>query len=296
MNMKKIVRFFVVTAAVAGSINLASAQNVGVTDKTDGIAPASLFQVHKDGTTSNTRTLIQMSDGGTAATSSDGFQLGIDSSQNGIIVNKETGKGIWIGRSGTNNTTIENDGTIMFNGAATVWDDLRVSFASRSTGSAPTMTAFAGGTTLYEWAYTANASDKFLYCEVQLPHSWKEGTRIYPHIHWTSSSTNSGNVVWNMDFSWQNVLGTPGTYGSTTLATITAAASGVSWRHQINNLQVSGTDGIDGTGKTISSILVCRIWRDGGIGADSYPDNAFLIGFDIHYEIDGIGSRTTTAK
>ncbi len=45
---------------------------------------------------------------------------------------------------------------------------------------------------------------------VQLPHNWKEGTTIFPHLHWMPKATaSSGNVEWNFDYTWAN-------YNSTT--------------------------------------------------------------------------------
>ena len=62
--------------------------------------------------------------------------------------------------------------------------------------------------------------------------------------------------------------------------------------HQLTNLTASG---IDGTGHTISSVLMCRIKR---VAADSndYADGIAILDFDIHYEVDTVGSRTVTAK
>jgi hypothetical protein len=282
--MKRELYFFLSFAAFLGFMNLADAQNVGVTDKS-GVTPANLLQVHKNGTTTTTHTLIQISDDGTGEASTDGFQLGIDSSQNGIIVNKESGKGIWIGRSGTNNTTIENDGTVVFNGAATVWDDIRVSFASRGASTAPTFGIFGSGPQ-FVWTFTQSDNGKYLFCEVQLPHGYKEGSDIIPHVHWAPSTTNTGNVVWVMDYQWQN---NGGTYGTNVSITATEAANGTALKSQMTSFGA-----INGAGKSISSILLIKFYRYGG--SDSFTGSAYLLGFDVHYEINTVGSRTTTGK
>ena len=53
--------------------------------------------------------------------------------------------------------------------------------------------------------------------------------------------------------------------------------------------------GIDGTGHTISSILICRIKRVAA-QTDNYASGIAILDFDIHYEIDTIGSRQELVK
>ncbi|KKK68933.1 hypothetical protein LCGC14_2939070, partial [marine sediment metagenome] len=53
--------------------------------------------------------------------------------------------------------------------------------------------------------------------------------------------------------------------------------------------------GIDGTGHTISSILLCRIKRVAA-GSDNYAGGIAILDFDVHYEIDTVGSRQEIIK
>lgn len=64
--------------------------------------------------------------------------------------------------------------------------------------------------------------------------------------------------------------------------------------HRISSL-TSGS-GLDGTGKKISSILICRIWRNSSNAADTYTDDAGLLSLDFHYQIDTVGSRAQYVK
>src|ERR1035437_8973918 len=155
--MKRNLCFFVVFFAFSGFTNLLNAQNVGITDKSGGITPANPLQVHKE--TMGSNTLIQMTNQSTGETAGDGFQLGIDGSQHGFIINKEKGKNIILGGSNIakDNTTIESDGTVVFNGAATTWDDLKGSFYTRGTASSPAMMQFTGIGPLFEWSFSHGA-------------------------------------------------------------------------------------------------------------------------------------------
>lgn len=38
----------------------------------------------------------------------------------------------------------------------------------------------------------------------QIPHSWKLGTELHPHIHWHPTSADTGNVLWRMEYKWTN--------------------------------------------------------------------------------------------
>ena len=55
---------------------------------------------------------------------------------------------------------------------------------------------------------------------------------------------------------------------------------------------------LSGTGKTISSMLLCRIFRDAtGAGlTDDYDNDVGLLEIDFHYEIDTAGSREVLVK
>lgn len=262
-----------------------NAQNTGITDKAAGITPTNVLQVHKN---DNSGTNIQVTNTGTGEAVGDGVQIGVDASQNGFISNLESGKSIIIGGS-TDNTTVASDGTISFSGAATVWEDVRVSLQSRGTSSAPIFSSFLGG--LYAWSFEDGTTD-MLYFEVQMPHSWKEGTRIYPHVHWVGPASDASNtVVWNLEYLWVNINSIYST--PTTNVSSNATAPGTAYTHVMTNIPVNG---IDGTGKTISSILVCRLSRNATGGGDTYNSNAFLLAFDIHYEINTVGSRDTSVK
>lgn len=182
------------------------------------------------------------------------------------------------------NFVVESDGTVRYDNSARVWDDIRVSLNTRGTASSPTYTTVTGG--LYAFSFDGT-KDQSLYFEVQMPHSWKEGTTIYPHVHWINQGSNSGVVTWGLEYTWQNIGGDFS--GSTTSISSSVSPSG----NMIQNINNIGS-GIDGTGKRISSILLCRLYRLGT--SDANNDNSFLIAFDIHYEIDTAGSRDTLTK
>jgi hypothetical protein len=114
------------------------------------------------------------------------------------------------------------------------WDDLRVDVTSGTTGNLnpPDLETFRDG--IVAKAFAPNATEQ-VYFDVQLPHNWDAGTGIRPHVHWSpGNSTNTGSVVWRLEYTWANAVVAPGNvFPETTTLTVTQAAAGVAYSHQI---------------------------------------------------------------
>ncbi len=95
------------------------------------------------------------------------------------------------------NTKFEADGTIVLEGNATVWDDFLVNPDATSRGGSKTPvwggtggTAFknnSGSQGVFLWMFSASQEQE-VYFTVQLPHKYKVGTDLYPHVHWTTAT------------------------------------------------------------------------------------------------------------
>jgi hypothetical protein len=198
---------------------------------------------------------------------------------------------------GTNNTYIESDGSLSYEGTATRYDDLKVPMNSTNAGSsnAPDWALFKkNGTSQGVLLYWFNKGyEEELYFVVQMPHAWKEGSDIYPHVHWvTKNDVGSYKVTWALEFTWSSV---GQVFSDTTILTASDPIAPIgtvsAYEHAITSL---GT--ISGAGKTLSSVLICGVYRDGDGPNDSYPTDAGLIEIDFHYQIDSDGSREEYTK
>jgi hypothetical protein len=109
------------------------------------------------------------------------------------------------------------------------------------------------------------------------------------HIHWSPSSTNTGNALFNFEYSRANK--TTGTFGTSTVLSATQAGSGTINKHQYLTL---GT--ISGTGAKIGDIIVFAFSRLGSDASDTFTGNCFVHSVGIHYQCDTIGSRTVNDK
>ena len=128
---------------------------------------------------------------------------------------------------------------------------------------------------------------------IQLPHRWKEGTTIEPHIHFmcTSDVSPADNFGIEFEYSWADI-------GEDFPANSTLETVDISTGVNTDNMHQYGevtAAGIDGTGHTISSVLLCRIKRVAATG-DNYAGGVVIMDFDIHYQIDTMGSRQEGVK
>ena len=211
-------------------------------------------------------------------------------------------KGISVFGDGTTNyTQIAATGHLTMVGTATVWDDVRI---------VPGSFQFPGGAdpTLQNWQPGGSGTifpvykfkkDDYVTATCQIPHNYKEGSDVYFHIHWTpcdrGNEETTALVGWKVDYSWANA---DGTFGASATVNLSDACQSTDHHHLWTpDVLVSGT------GKTMSSIVMLKIYRsDPAPGTDDTwagttdAQSPAILEFDIHYEINSIGSQTTTSK
>lgn len=206
------------------------------------------------------------------------------------MIGSDGAGGLIIPEDNTNYTQIESDGTVIFHGAATVFDDVYPSSVTVSTGAtAPSFSAF-GGSTLKAYEFTGGASNKELHIGYQIPHSYQEGTSIYPHLHlFITNSAPGGTVRFDMDYEWANVDDT-GTISVTTInQSIALPNNSTTYRNRILAFPA-----ITGTGKKISSVFMSKITRRQDL--DTFSGSVWLLSADIHIAKNSVGSRQEYIK
>lgn len=177
------------------------------------------------------------------------------------------------------------------------WDDLTVPANSLRLGNTiADYTQYYGSLYLPAFAGTTTPDQAFF--ATQLPHSYKVGTHIYPHVHWSPGPSGVGyenkSVAWILDLSWGNINETfP---GATSYSGIDSWTTFQNYEHRLVRCVNSGVNYMDGTGKDISSMIVGRIVRQNDRGDDTYTPPAFLLEIDFHYQKDGFGSTQELIK
>ena len=174
--------------------------------------------------------------------------------------------------------------------SALVWEDFKIPASSAQVGPAnvPGFETY-GVTNFATYRFDAAAMEE-LHFFVQLPHDWKEGTSLGCHVHWSVPTTDAWpkTVTWGLEYTWSNIDAAIG--ASTTIkATKTLTADADLNKHLMTDLGF-----ISATGKTMSSMIICRIFRD--VASDSYTKDAILLEIDFHYQKDSLGSKQEKVK
>lgn len=178
---------------------------------------------------------------------------------------------------------------------STRWDDLRFPAQGiRVTGVGGAFPPDEDATTgllLFDGART-----EMIGGVAQMPHSWREGSAISPHVHWSKTTSAAGNVRWVFAYELvNNGAIAPLTYANEAVAT--TPVSGTPDNDTANEVLITSFGNITMTDMRISSLIFWRVSREGGDAADTYNgDDARLLEFDIHYEQEDWGSRELFTK
>jgi len=185
-----------------------------------------------------------------------------------------------------NNTSFEADGTMIFSGSATVWDDIFFPLVTAKQGQTD-KPAFSVAEVAYLFPQADTSASMLMVA--QFPHSYKIGSSIDPHVHW--KQTQSGSVVYKMAYKWFPIGGNvPATWEIHAMnnSVVTYTSGSI---HQLNyGSMISGSMLASGVG--VSSIMLIKLYRED----NTYAGDAVTYQFDIHFEKDTLGSRTEYSK
>jgi hypothetical protein len=170
-----------------------------------------------------------------------------------------------------------------------LWDDLNMSQASLRLGaSSPDLINVLGAGGIYTLAFDGLATAEEVHGTLDMPHGYLEGSDVKFHVHWMPTTTDAGNVKWQIEYSWVN-LGEA--FPNPTTTSAVGAAGGTAWSHNEDDFST-----ISGTGKNIGTAMLFRLFRDPADGEDTYGFDAALIQIGLHIQVDVYGSRTEDAK
>lgn len=188
----------------------------------------------------------------------------------------------------TDYTEFEADGTPVFIGDATNWNDINLGIGSLRAGASAPGTWTVPGTAIILASFNGSGPQQDAYGSLEILHDYKEGTDIVPHIHWCPTTTAAGNIVWQLEYAWTNG---GGTVTASTTITVTVATT-----LTVANEIRSNFPAISGAGKTMGSRFIFHLFRNAAHVDDTYTDPAGAFDFGVHYERDTIGSRGITTK
>jgi hypothetical protein len=171
-----------------------------------------------------------------------------------------------------------------------VWDDLRTPVnAVKLGGVNPPVDILYNGGMLLSFEDKILSQEQIVYFTIQLPHNWKEGTSLEPHIHWTAEDGTAGNIVWLLTYAWVNIEDIMPVYSEVIAVGSTGEGYG---KHIVTNFGL-----INGIDKKVSSMLVCSVKRNSSNILDTYNGkSAYFMEIDFHYQIGSIGSVSLTGQ
>jgi len=168
----------------------------------------------------------------------------------------------------------------------TYWTDMSIPLTAAAGGaSAPDLEAFRGST-IKARAFAGTVVNETVFVEGQFSHAIKDSSDIYPHFHFAPSTTpiSTDTVVVELEYTWaayNDVFPT-----SSTITTKIPLNGIAQWQHAMK-----ATTAIAAIGDQASSIFMARITRLQDNASDTYAHDVFIFNFDIHFEMQGIGSR-----
>ncbi len=194
-----------------------------------------------------------------------------------------------------NYTEIEEaDGTIVFKGNATVFEDIftPLSAAKVPAANAPTWTNFISN--LKRYTYGLNDFQEF---DAEVAHAYKEGSKIEFHIHGATNGLEGVDKKINFEVEYEII-------NNSTVNGLGDAYTGTTIMNGEMTIPANTTDrtsfvldvGIDITGIILQGAsVVGRMRRIASSGTEPAAD-PFVTQLGIHIEKDTVGSRTELTK
>jgi hypothetical protein len=172
------------------------------------------------------------------------------------------------------------------------WDDLRtpVNALRVNTVKPPSWVVFRNSEVLSFAAVANEVNENEVSFALQMPHGYKQGTDIIIHFHYTINvEDRTKQAYFGLDYSWANINDVFPAYQTEHVYT---EMNAVADKHMY-----AAFPAIDGTGKEISSMLVCRFWRDSAVHQlDTAKYNVLVFEIDAHYQSDTQGSILELTK
>lgn len=165
------------------------------------------------------------------------------------------------------------------------WIDLPSQPVARGSGTnVPAFIVFRNN--LYSYTFEPTALNELFYT-IHIPHSYdkQNDLGLYFHVHTsTNNAAPTGNFV--IFFEYSAAL-SDGTFSATTTVSKTASFTS-QYEHNIVEID---TPVLGGGAIEIDSLVLVRVYRNGGVGDDTFTDNVFILQIDTHIQINKLASK-----
>jgi len=174
------------------------------------------------------------------------------------------------------------------------WEDLQTpSNSLRLDGTNPPVwTPYKSGQVL---AFEDQAVNyQVVYWVWQLPHSYKLGSAIYPHIHTVPEDNTAGNVYWEFTYS---IAAVNDAFPVATSIFLTQVQPEVTDKHTYTSFDAIPGSALPSESTDISTMIICSLARRSDDVLDTFTGkDVYLLEVDLHYERDTTGSYSILVK
>lgn len=168
------------------------------------------------------------------------------------------------------------------------WRDLTSAITVRGNGSAnPSWSTFRNGISAYE--FQTGRREEF-WLTFHIDHDYAMGTKVFPHVHWSTNSTATGTVRWGIEYTVAkgHAQSSGSIFGPTSIIYAdTVVSSGDQYKHFVT--EISEANAIPATLLEPDSLILVRFFRD-GVG-DSFPGSIHGFTADVHYQVARIATK-----
>lgn len=164
------------------------------------------------------------------------------------------------------------------------WFDIVSEFYTRGGPAAPGVSQFLGGIYLLEFSDTDTLE---AFANFHIPHAYKPGSMIYPHVHFSVQSNNAGTVRWGFEYTFARSAASTGQTAFPTTSTIYidyVVPANSAYKHFI--AEAGEGAGIPGTHIEVDGMILSRVFREPAHANDTFVGSVWAITADLHTEVD----------
>lgn len=189
-------------------------------------------------------------------------------------------------------TVVEQDGSLKFEGAATVWEDLdgRLNGSSLYTAAGKADYSFTEVCVVLQPSGSLATAGDVVELAFQVKHAAKAGSPLKLHIHWEQTDATARQFSYTYRVQKQGAAKTADWATTVVVSTTTAGVNAFTYTSGVLN-QISSLGEITLTDVGISAIVQVKLTR-----TDAVVGDINVTYLDAHYEIDTVGSRQEYVK
>ena len=176
---------------------------------------------------------------------------------------------------------VDVEGKLMTPTTEEGWDDITADLGGGKTAGAnvPTWSTFRNGIQAYQFSASQM---KEVWITFHVKHDYKDGTAVYPHIHFSPTGGGTGVVRWGFEYSVARGHDQEAFPTTTTVYVNYNIATSKQYQHLI--AEVTDADAFDAY--EADTLILMRVFRDAANAADTFAGTVHAFTADIHFQGD----------